>query len=195
MPVLSNPRHEQFAQLIAAGHNVTEAYVKAGYSASGASQSGYRLGQVAEVQARIAEIRAEISAGMVKASIRDRNARIAALQDRWERMQRVIEARAADPDHASAPGGDTGLLVRQFKIVGRGEDAKPVEEFSVDTGLLSEMRQAELQAAKEEGQLAEKHEHSGPGGGPIPVTDERLGRLSDAELEALKTLVRKVEAD
>ena len=31
MPVLSNPRHELFAQVLAAGCSATEAYVKAGY--------------------------------------------------------------------------------------------------------------------------------------------------------------------
>ena len=31
MPALSNPRHELFAQVLAAGCNATEAYVKAGY--------------------------------------------------------------------------------------------------------------------------------------------------------------------
>ena len=31
MPVLSNPRYELFAQVLAAGCSATEAYVKAGY--------------------------------------------------------------------------------------------------------------------------------------------------------------------
>jgi phage terminase small subunit len=31
VPALSNPRHELFAQVLAAGCNATEAYVKAGY--------------------------------------------------------------------------------------------------------------------------------------------------------------------
>ena len=32
------------------------------------------------------------------------NARVAVQQDRWERMQRVIDERAQDPDHLVAPG-------------------------------------------------------------------------------------------
>lgn len=117
--------------------------------------------------------RAEIKAK----GIADRQNRIDALNDRHERMQRVIESRAEM--HADVPGGDTGLLVRQAKLV-KVYDAKGspdgddegetlysakrdiiVYEYAVDTSLLKEMREHEKQAAQDLGQWTEKQEHAG----------------------------------
>lgn len=106
------------------------------------------------IDQRRAEIRAE--------GIANRDARISAQQDRWDRMQRVILARAADM--AAVPGGDTGLLVRQYKALGRGEDFQVVEEYAVDTGLLSEMRQLEQHTAKEKGEWVDKTAPTDPSG-------------------------------
>lgn len=69
-------------------------------------------------------------------------------------MLRVIEARSKDM--AEVPGGDTGLLVRKLKSIGSGENTKTVEEYAVDTGLLSELREHEKQAAQELGQWINK---------------------------------------
>ena len=49
--------------------------------------------------------------------------RVDALNDRWNRMRRIIEARADDPDYAKAPGGTTGLLIKTYKRIGSGENA------------------------------------------------------------------------
>ena len=91
----------------------------------------------------------------------------------------MIEARAEE--HKDVPGGSTGLLVRQVKLVkiysvpGQDlEDDEPdaadvlcsaklnqvVYEYAVDTGLLKELREHERQAAQELGQWTEKHESS-----------------------------------
>jgi phage terminase small subunit len=51
---LRNPRHEQFAQLVAAGESASKAYTLAGYPGDGQSQSANRLRKVAKVDARIA---------------------------------------------------------------------------------------------------------------------------------------------
>lgn len=161
MPALSNSKHEKFVQALARGATQSEAYAAAGYSPQGAEQSASRLAQRPEIQARLAELRKEITASLTDCSIREVETRVRALQDRWTRLNRIIEARGADPDHAKAPGGDTGLLVRTLKQLGRGEDAETVEEFKLDTGLLTEMRATERQAAQELGQWTEKHEHTG----------------------------------
>jgi hypothetical protein len=56
MPVLKNPRHEKFSQLVASGINPTEAYVSLGYSKTGAKQAAYNLRTRTDVGARIEEI-------------------------------------------------------------------------------------------------------------------------------------------
>ena len=58
-------------------------------------------------------------------------------------------------------GHETGLLVRTYKLLGRGEDAQLVEEYKVDDGLLRELRELEKHSATELGQWMEKQEHSG----------------------------------
>lgn len=118
--------------------------------------------------------------------------RVSALNDRWGRLHRVMEARAAaalvEIDAANAradesrrqgadeaqlkriyadeseiaPGMETGLLVRKEKPTKFGT----VVEFAVDTRLLSELRAHELQAAKELGQQVDKHDLTS-GGQPI----------------------------
>src|SRR5262249_27057215 len=79
-----------------------------------------------------------------------------ALNDRWSRMQQIIEARANHPDYANIPGGRTGLLVRSVKQIGSGDSARLVEEFALDVALLKELRAHEKQAAVELAQSLER---------------------------------------
>lgn len=90
--------------------------------------------------------------------IASRDRRIKALNDRWSRLQRVVEERADDPAHENVPGWKTGLLVHNVKSVGGGESATVVDLYEVDTGLLRELREHEKQAAQELGQWTERHE-------------------------------------
>lgn len=87
--------------------------------------------------------------------------RIQAQHDRWLRMRRVIDERAADPTMAEVPGGKTGLLVRRVKKIGGGDSAELVDEYEVDTGLLKELREIENLVANELGQREIKlHSHN-----------------------------------
>jgi hypothetical protein len=56
----------------------------------------------------------------------------------------------------TAPGADTGLLMRTWKQIGSGDSAVIVEEYQVDTGLLKALLDHEKQAAQELGQWSEK---------------------------------------
>jgi len=100
------------------------------------------------VCARIAELQSTLAAGTIALEISSRNARVQVLQNRWDRLRagvaQLMTERGADM--AEAPGGSTGLLVRQYQ----GAQAMPV--YKVDTGLLlSELRAHEKQAAEELG--------------------------------------------
>ena len=119
-----------------------------------------------EFTARVAEILAAYTAAVLARGIARQERRIDAANDRHARMQRVIEARAGDPTMADVPGGTEGLLVRQYRTVGRGDDAEVVEQYAIDTGLLREMRAHEEQVAKELGQWIEKSDLTS-GGQPL----------------------------
>lgn len=57
MPVLSNPRHERFAQALAKGKTATEAYTEAGYRGDRTAAS--RLSTNVNVVARVTELQAK----------------------------------------------------------------------------------------------------------------------------------------
>jgi hypothetical protein len=159
--MLKNPRHELFARLVAAGKPATRAYVEAGFAESGADQSACRLLKKPGVEKRVRELQAEIGAKLDKRTIRDLNERLNEYQTRWDKMRTVTQERAEAPEMQDVPGGRTGLLVRTIKSIGSGEKATTVEEFAVDTGLLREIRELELQVSKELGQFVEKHDVTG----------------------------------
>ena len=119
--VIDAANRSNFAQNVARGVTATKLYVSDGYSKAGASPSSARMLTNAMVKARIRELQSTIAQATIEASIREVNARVAAQQDRWERMQRVIDERAQDPDHLVAPGrldGATGTYRRRRRLDG-----------------------------------------------------------------------------
>lgn len=151
---------------------------------------------VPEFRARVASLVAEFREAIRGRGIAEWQNRMDAYNDRWARMQQVIEERAkqhANIDElaaSAAAGASTGLMVLTIRFLAGGGR---VEEWAVDTGLLKEMRETERQAAIEAHQWAEKHEHVGAGGGPIlhrltldlaALTEEELLELERAAQDA-----------
>jgi hypothetical protein len=108
------------------------------------------------VAQRVEEHRAEI----LLHGIALKEQRIKALADRWDRMRRLIEARAADMQ--GVPGGDTGLLVRRVRGIGQGDNFRQVETYETDVGLLRELHRVEESAARQLGQWQEPAAEPGP---------------------------------
>jgi len=65
MSALRNPRHEQFAQLIAAGKTPAEAYILVGYAERTAYTCGPRLLKQTSVAARVAELQQTVAVATV----------------------------------------------------------------------------------------------------------------------------------
>jgi hypothetical protein len=163
--------------------NGTAAARKAGYRGNEVTlrQSAHDVLTNPHVQAALAAWKAEVRA----TGIAELEQRIAAQHDRWDRLRQLIATRAADPS-LTAPGADTGLLVRTYKALGRGEDFQVVEEYALDTGLLAELRQLEQHTAKELGQWVEKVAPTTPDGAR-PYAD-----LSDDDLtQRIRTLLQE----
>lgn len=114
--------------------------------------------------------------------------RLKAYNDRWKRMQAVMNERAADPQMADVAGGKSGLLIHRLKVIGKGDEAVTVDEYEVDAGLLRELRAHEEQAAKELGQWVEKTEAHNYSEADI----ENLNMLSDDELKLYIQLKQKL---
>lgn len=166
------PNQERAAALIAQGRSDVETAAIIGVE----KHSIMRWRRSATFTDRIAAEAVAIVAAVKAEGIANRQNRIDAYNDRWRRMQTVIEERATDPQFSRVPGGKTGLITVTFRGVGRGEDFQLVEEYAVDTGLLKELREHEKQAAQDLGQWTEKQEHSGDGLIRIYEVDTTDGR-------------------
>ena len=149
MASLENSKHEQFAQLVAKGVNATKAYIGAGYSANGARTGAARLYAKAAVCARIRQIQETLSTGTIALEISSRNARVAALQERWDRLRAGVDLilRQRGAEMADVPGGASGLLVRDYK--GKKADRSVSRIDPGVASLLAELRAHERQAAEE----------------------------------------------
>jgi len=155
MPVLKNSKHEKFCQLVAKGESLISAYEQSGY-AKGSDGNAARLKGNERISARIEEIQSRISESLVAQSIAVKEARIKAANERWLKLQIVIAERAVDPQMQDVAGGKTGLLSHDQKSIGAGPAAEVIDVYSVDTGVLKELREHEVQVAKELGQWVEK---------------------------------------
>ena len=168
MPVLTTSKHEQFALHVAKGASLTKAYILAGYSKANANSAAHRLCANVRVCARIRELQQTLAEATIALEISNRNARVKALQERWDWLRAAIDKLRQErgADMADVPGGSTGLLCRDFK----GKDADR-EISRVDNGLvnlLAALRAHEEQAAKELGQWTEKQQIGGRDG-PVEI--------------------------
>ena len=137
-------------------------------------------------QARLAAIAAEERAAIVARGIADKQNRVDAYNDVWDRLRRVITARQRkhpESDYAAA-GVNSGLMVLTVKYQPGGGRT---EEWAVDTGLLKELREYGKQAAVELGQWVEKVAPTDPSGQRpyAGLTDDEIDRqLADIRTKA-----------
>lgn len=170
---LDDIRKEKAAQLLAE-KDLSMVDIAA---AVGVSREAIRLWQQdPEFAARVAEHTKMLGELSRQFLIARKTYRLACLNERQRRMQRVIDARAADPEMQAARGGDSGLLARRERMIGSGLAAKLVVEFEFDAALDKAMRETEDQAAIECGQRVTKVAPTTPEG-----DKEFSGGLTDEE--------------
>jgi phage terminase small subunit len=113
MPALKNPRHEQFANFIAAGATPTKAYALAGYKEATADVCGRRLLRNAPVLLRVQELQAEANRSSAKKAQLDRHWVLATLKENVERAMQAIPVKGAD-------GNETGEYKWEGNVANRG---------------------------------------------------------------------------
>lgn len=155
---LSNPQHEAFAQHVAEGLSLTEAALRTGYAPTSAPNYASRLAKTRNVSNRIAELRSLRAVSTGATGIRNPQARVAALEDRWERMRRIITERANAYEDQDEPGVKTGLLIKQERRIGSGDKAMVTTSYVLDTDILTLLCAHEKQAAEELGQWTKRTE-------------------------------------
>lgn len=160
-----NQKRTEAARLIAEGQ-LSDQEIAEAVSIGRATLTRWKI--TPQFRQRVNEIVEKHAAHAQAQGIRLRTNRLRNLQDRIDRMNTLITARAGDfAVTAEIAGGETGLLVRDYK--GKNAD-RAVYRF--DAALVRELREHERQAAQELGQWTEKHELGGAGGGPIRIIVE-----------------------
>ena len=99
MGVLSNPRHERFAQELAKGKTQEQAYIDAGYSSNGARGASSKLQTNANIGRRVSELQ-ERAAVRVELTLADiiqeiEEARMAALSAETVQASAAVSASKA----------------------------------------------------------------------------------------------------
>lgn len=160
-PFRWNPAREKAAALLASPDQTSETIGKA-VGVTARQIDNWRAHP--DFRVRVAEHVAAQTAAIQVKGIAARENRVAAYNDRWERMQRLLAARAAGMGQDEIEGGDTGLLVRKVKTVqllnGVSITRTEAFEYELDAALLREMRELEKQAAMEVGQWTEKNQNT-----------------------------------
>ena len=168
MPALKNSRHEAFAQALAKGQSADEAYQSAGFKPNRGNAS--RLKANENIEARVAEI---VNAGAGRAEID-----VARVLKEFGRIGFSDLRKAFTPGGALLHPGewddDFAAAVSSVEVVSRPTGEKddmdrPIVEH-VHKLKLWDKNSALEKIAKHLGMFIERHEHSGPDGGPMPVT-------------------------
>lgn len=127
MPILRNPKHERFAQLVSKGVTQTEAAKTVGYSELRAAVTGSNLAKNRKVSARIAELSVRVVDQIVSATAIDRA---------WvlEGLKRIASEAEAENDFNPAIkaheliGKELGMFVDRKEV----RLGKPLSEMTYD---------------------------------------------------------------
>lgn len=184
-----NEKQRQFAKEYLIDLNATQAAIRAGYSPKTAGVQGHELLKNPKIQEFIQQ-----SINRVEKKLDISAERI---------MQEY--ARVAFADIRNYGEWDaTGRATMKPSVELSDDETAAISEITVtttvrddgNTAVVSKMKLADKLRAldglsKIRGLFVDRHEHSGPNGGPIPVTVD-LSTLSDDELAALEKITGKV---
>ena len=113
-----------------------------------------------EFTERVKQYREQLMAKLLSIGIGNKNNRVNVLDDIHEKMRDIIRQRQYKYAHRKQPGVNTGLMVRTVKAIGHGSSTKIVRGWDFDKELVHEIRETQVQLAKELGQWSEKTENS-----------------------------------
>lgn len=118
MPVLKNPKHERFAQLVVKGETLRQAYISAGYVDN--EKNAARLKKNEGVASRIDELQEKVAEKAVTTALD-----IAEQLDEDRSFARSLEVPAAAVSATLGKAKVLGLLSDKVKHVG-GDEGDPI---------------------------------------------------------------------
>lgn len=193
---LKNTRHERFAQELAKGSSADDAYVAAGFKENRGNAA--RLKANESIQARVAELqakgaeRAEISVARVLAELARIGFSDIRKAVRWR--SHVLSSRTDEETGEVEDFFTTNVDLVDSEEIDDDTAAAIAEISQTDKGGLKvkfyDKRAALVDIGKHLGMFTEKHEHSGPNGGPIAHALDLSGLTQD-ERDALRAILSR----
>lgn len=154
-PALENQKKEEAAVLLAEDH-LTDARIADLVGVN--RKTLQRWKELPDFSRRVQQVVGVFADRALKHGLARRERRLQVLNDMHDRMLQIIDERAKSPDLSGVPGGTTGLVTKQMKGIGKGDDFRIVEVYEVDTATLREIREMQAQVAEELGQKVKKVE-------------------------------------
>lgn len=179
------PKQQRFVEEYLIDLNATQASIRAGYSAKTAEQQGPRLLGNVGVAAAIKKGREKLSerAGITAEKVVAEYAKLgfANMLDyiRIQDGSPVVDMSAITRDHGAAIGEVTSEVYMERT----GDEDNPVTPVKRTKFKLADKKGALDSLAKHLGMFTEKHEHSGPGGGPMELTQIIFKPVSNGSSE------------
>lgn len=138
---------------------------------------------------------AELEQDSLRFAIARRRERLSDYDQRRFKFLQIVAKRAAwfAENRPDVPGGETGLLQIQLKVVGSGPAAYTVEEYLPDVALSRELRELNRAAATELGQWSEKTQVEAQVAQRVQIVERQVHHLPPRDIGALRT--ESVEAD
>ena len=119
MPALNNPRHEQFARLVAAGETPAKAYALVGYRDSNAASCGSRLSKIAKVRSRIVELQEQSARSAIKRHELNQDWVLARLKENVERAMQAIPVLDAEGNSIGEYKWEGNVANRGLELIGK----------------------------------------------------------------------------
>jgi hypothetical protein len=127
---------------------------------------------------------AELDADSLRFAIARRRERLSDYDERRYKFLQIVAKRAEwfAKHRSDVPGGETGLLRVEIKVVGGGPAAYTVEEYVPDIALSQELRALNKQAAQELGQWAERTELDQRVAQQVQIVERKVYHLPPRDL-------------
>jgi phage terminase small subunit len=148
VPVLKNPRHERFAQLVASGVRPGEAYVALGYSKNGAAQSAARLIQRTDIRKRLDDILAS-AAQSVAAEVAFDQKRVLSRLDVLGRKAEELKQFSAAVRCEELIGKERGMFVERSEQVKKIRSVRDMDLEEIEALITEAEQHAKLKDAHE----------------------------------------------
>lgn len=193
MPVLSNPKHERFAQELAQGKSASAAYEAAGFAFN--TSNAARLNANERVRARVAEL---LHAGAERAGVTIDRIVAELAKIGFSDIRKIVRWHSARITEQDNPDGGEVLVVKNV-VTNLVEIIGSAEVDDETAGAISEISQNEKGGVKIKlhdkpgsleklgrhlGMFPGKVEVSGPGGGPIETISTTMTPKEAAEIYA-----------